>query len=100
MFQYGIDVLKERKREIEAHLADIYSKGGGLMGVLTAQRQISDLSDSIEVLEGINSDLLKADLLENVEGNAEKEGKLLVEDSKLSFDNEAMSFDAEEEAYC
>lgn len=85
MFQYGIDVLKERKREIEAHLADIYSKGGGLIGVLTAQRQISDLSDSIEVLEGINSDLLKADLLENVEGNAEKEGKL--------------SFDAEEEAF-
>ena len=81
MFQYGIDVLKERKREIEAHLADIYSKGGGLMGVLTAQRQISDLSDSIEVLEGINSDLLKADLLENVEGNAEKEGE-------LSFDAE------------
>ena len=86
MFQYGIDVLKERKREIEAHLADIYSGCGGLMGVLTAQRQISDLSDSIEVLEGINSDLLKADLLENVEGNAEKEGEL--------------SFDAEEEAYC
>lgn len=85
MFQYGIEVLKERKREIEAHLADIYSKGGGLMGVLTAQRQISDLSDSIEVLEGINSDLLKADLLENVEGNVEKEGEL--------------SFDAEEEAF-
>ena len=86
MFQYGIEVLKERKREIEAHLADIYSKRGGLMGVLEAQRQIRDLSDSIEVLEGINSDLLKADLLENVEGNAEKEGEL--------------SFDAEEEAYC
>ena len=85
MFQYGIEVLKERKREIEAHLADIYSKRGGLMGVLTAQRQISDLSDSIEILEGINSDLLKADLLENVEGNAEEEGKL--------------SFDAEEEAF-
>lgn len=93
MFQYGIEVLKERKREIEAHLADIYSKCGGLMGVLEAQRQIRDLSDSIEVLEGINSDLLKADLLENVEGNAEKEGELLVEDPKLSFD-------AEEEAYC
>lgn len=93
MFQYGIEVLKDRKREIEAHLADIYSKCGGLMGVLEAQHQIRDLSDSIEVLEGINSDLLKADLLENVEGNAEKEGKLLVEDSKLSFD-------AEEEAYC
>lgn len=93
MFQYGIDVLKERKREIEAHLADIYSKCGGLIGVLEAQRQIRDLSDSIEVLEGINSDLLKADLLENVEGNAEKEGALLVEDSKLSFDSE-------EEAYC
>lgn len=85
MFQYGIDVLKERKREIEAHLADIYSKCGGLMSVLEAQHQIRDLSDSIEVLEGINSDLLKADLLENVEGNAEKEGKL--------------SFDAEEEAF-
>lgn len=85
MFNYGIEVLKERKREIEAHLADIYSKCGGLMGVLEAQRQIRDLSDSIEVLEGINSDLLKADLLENVEGNAEKEGKL--------------SFDAEEEAF-
>lgn len=85
MFQYGIDVLKERKREIEAHLEDIYSKGGGLMGVLTAQRQIRDLSDCIEVLEGINSDLLKADLLENVEGNVEKEEKL--------------SFDAEEEAF-
>lgn len=99
MFQYGIDVLKERKREIEAHLADIYSKCGGLMSVLEAQHQIRDLSDCIEVLEGINSDLLKADLLENVEGNAEKEGKLLVEDSKLSFDNEAMSFDAEEEAF-
>lgn len=93
MFQYGIEVLKERKREIEAHLADIYSKCGGLMGVLEAQRQIRDLSDSIEVLEGINSDLLKADLLENVEGNAEKERELIVEDSKLSFD-------AEEEAYC
>ena len=93
MFQYGIDVLKERKREIEAHLADIYSECGGLMGVLEAQRQIRDLSDSIEVLEGINSDLLKDDLLENVEGDVEKEGKLLVEDSKLSFD-------AEEEAYC
>ena len=86
MFQYGIDVLKERKREIEAHLADIYSVGGGLIGVLEAQHQIRDLSDSIEVLEGINSDLLKADLLENVEGDAEKEGE--------------MSFDAEEEAYC
>ena len=86
MFQYGIEVLKERKREIEAHLADIYSKCGGLMGVLEAQHQIRDLSDSIEVLEGLNSDLLKADLLENVEGNAKKEGKL--------------SFDAEEEAYC
>lgn len=85
MFQYGIEVLKERKREIEAHLAGIYSKCGGLMGVLEAQRQIRDLSDSIEVLEGINSDLLKADLLENVEGNAEKEGEL--------------SFDAEEEAF-
>lgn len=85
MFQYGIDVLKERKREIEAHLADIYSKCGGLMGVLEAQRQIRDLSDCIEVLEGINSDLLKADLLENVEGDGEKEGKL--------------SFDAEEEAF-
>lgn len=93
MFQYGIEVLKDRKREIEAHLADIYSVGGGLMGVLEAQRQIRDLSDCIEVLEGINSDLLKADLLENVEGNGEKEGKLLVEGSKLSFD-------AEEEAYC
>lgn len=79
MFQYGIEVLKERKREIEAHLADIYSKCGGLMGVLEAQRQIRDLSDSIEVLEGINSDLLKADLLENVEGNVEKEGALFVE---------------------
>lgn len=79
MFQYGIEVLKERKHEIEAHLADIYSKCGGLMGVLEAQRQIRDLSDSIEVLEGINSDLLKADLLENVEGNVEKEGELLVE---------------------
>lgn len=79
MFQYGIEVLKDRKCEIEAHLADIYSKCGGLMGVLEAQRQIRDLSDSIEVLEGINSDLLKADLLENVEGNAEKEGELLVE---------------------
>lgn len=85
MFQYGIEVLKERKREIEAHLADIYSKCGGLMGVLEAQRQIRDLSDSIEVLEGINSDLLKADLLENVEGDVEKEGEL--------------SFDAEEEAF-
>lgn len=85
MFQYGIEVLKERKREIEAHLADIYSKNGGLLGVLEAQRKIRDLSDSIEVLEGLNSDLLKADLLENVEGNAEKEGKL--------------SFDAEEEAF-
>mgnify|MGYP006958235470 CR=1 FL=1 len=93
MFQYGIEVLKDRKREIEAHLADIYSKCGGLMGVLEAQHQIRDLSDSIEVLEGLNSDLLNADLLENVEGNAEKEGKLLVEDSKLSFE-------AEEEAYC
>ena len=93
MFQYGIEVLKDRKREIEAHLADIYSECGGLMGVLAAQRQIRDLSDSIEVLEGINSDLLKDDLLENVEGDVEKEGKLLVEDSKLSFD-------AEEEAYC
>lgn len=93
MFQYGIEVLKERKREIESHLADIYSKCGGLIGVLEAQHQIRDLSDSIEVLEGINSDLLKADLLENVEGDAEKEGKLLVEGSKLSFD-------AEEEAYC
>ena len=93
MFQYGIDVLKERKREIEAHLADIYSKGGGLMGVLEAQRKIRDLSDSIEVLEGINSDLLKDDLLENIEGDAEKEGKLLIESSKISFD-------AEEEAYC
>ena len=86
MFQYGIDILKERKREIEAHLADIYSKCGGLMGVLEAQHQIRDLSDSIEVLEEINSDLLKADLLKNVEGNAEKEGEL--------------SFDSEEEAYC
>lgn len=86
MFQYGVEVLKGRKREIEAHLADIYSECGGLMGVLEAQRQIRDLSDSIEVLEGINSDLLKADLLEDVEGNSEKEGK--------------MSFDAEEEAYC
>ena len=85
MFQYGIGVLKERKREIEAHLADIYSKCGGLMGVLEAQRQIRDLSDCIEVLDGINSDLLKADLLENVEGDSEKEGKL--------------SFDAEEEAF-
>lgn len=85
MFQYGIEVLKERKREIEAHLADIYSKCGGLIGVLEAQRQIRDLSDCIEVLEGINSDLLKADLLENVEGDSEKEGKL--------------SFDAEEEAF-
>ena len=79
MFQYGIEVLKERRREIEAHLADIYSKNGGLLGVLEAQRQIRDLSDSIEVLEGINSDLLKADLLENVEGNAEKEGELSFE---------------------
>ena len=79
MFQYGIEVLKERKREIEAHLADIYSKCGGLMGVLEAQRQLRDLSDSIEVLDGINSDLLKADLLENVEGNAEKEGELSFE---------------------
>lgn len=86
MFQYGIEVLKERKREIEAHLADIYSGSGGFMGVLEAQHMISDLSDSIEVLEGINSDLLKDDLLENVEGDAEKEGK--------------MSFDSEEEAYC
>lgn len=85
MFQYGIEVLKERKREIEAHLADIYSKCGGLMGVLEAQRQIRDLSDCIEVLEGLNSDLLKGDLLENVEGDSEKEGKL--------------SFDAEEEAF-
>ena len=85
MFQYGIDVLKERKREIEAHLADIYSECGGLMGVLEAQHQIRDLSDCIEVLEGINSDLLKADLLENVEGNTEKEGRL--------------SFEAEEEAF-
>lgn len=85
MFQYGIEVLKDRKREIEAHLADIYSKCGGLIGVLEAQRQIRDLSDCIEVLEGINSDLLKADLLENVEGNVEKEEKL--------------SFDAEEEAF-
>ena len=85
MFQYGIEVLKDRKREIEAHLADIYSKCGGLMGVLEAQHQIRDLSDSIEVLEGINSDLLKDDLLENVDGDAEKEGKL--------------SFEAEEEAF-
>ena len=85
MFQYGIEVLKERKREIEAHLADIWSGCGGMMGILDAQQKIRDLSDCIEVLEGLNSDLLKDDLLENVEGNAEKEGKL--------------SFDAEEEAF-
>lgn len=93
MFQYGIEVLKERKCEIEAHIADIWSGCGGFMGILDAQQKIRDLSDSIEVLEGLNSDLLKDDLLENVEGNAEKEGKMVVEDSKLCFD-------AEEEAYC
>lgn len=93
MFKYSLEVLKGRKREIEAHLADIYAKNGGILGVLEAQTQIHDLDDAIEMLEGVNSELLKEDLLENVEGNAEKEGKLLVEDSKLSFESE-------EEAYC
>lgn len=86
MFKYSLEVLKGRKREIEAHLADIYAKNGGILGVLEAQTQIHDLDDAIEMLEGINSELLKDDLLENVEGNAEKEGKL--------------TFEAEEEAYC
>lgn len=93
MFKYSLEVLKGRKREIEAHLADIYAKNGGILGVLETQTQIHDLDDAIEMLEGINSELLKEDLLENVEGNAEKEGKMLVEDSKLSFESE-------EEAYC
>jgi hypothetical protein len=93
MFQYSLEVLKGRKREIEAHLADIYAKNGGLLGVLEAQTQIHDLDDAIEMLEGVNLELSKEDLLENVEGNAEKEGKLLVEDSKLSFESE-------EEAFC
>ena len=93
MFQYSLEVLKGRKREIEAHLADIYAKNGGLLGVLEAQTQIHDLDDAIEMLEGVNLELSKEDLLENVEGDAEKEGKLLVEDSKLSFESE-------EEAFC
>jgi hypothetical protein len=92
MFKYSLEVLKGRKREIEAHLADIYAKNGGILGVLEAQTQIHDLDDAIEMLEGINSELLKEDLLENVEGNAEKEGKLLVEDSKLSFESEEEAF--------
>ncbi len=86
MFKYSLEVLKGRKREIEAHLSDIYAKNGGILGVLEAQTQIHDLDDAIEMLEGVNSELLKEDLLENVEGNAEKEGKL--------------SFESEEEAYC
>lgn len=86
MFKYSLEVLKGRKREIEAHLADIYAKNGGILGVLEAQTQIHDLDDAIETLEGINSELLKEDLLENVEGDVEKEGKL--------------SFESEEEAYC
>ena len=92
MFKYSLEVLKGRKREIEAHLADIYAKNGGILGVLEAQTQIHDLDDAIEMLEGINSELSKEDLLENVEGNAEKEGKLLVEDSKLSFEAEEEAF--------
>ena len=93
MFKYSLEVLKGRKREIEAHLADIYAKNGGILGVLEAQTQIHDLDDAIEMLEGVNSELLKDDLLENVEGNAEKE-------SRLAFGNENLSFESEEEAYC
>ena len=85
MFQYAIDVLRERKGEIEKNLAGIYEKQGGLLAVLEAQRQIQDISDALEVLEGIVEDLKRADLLSEVEGNAKKEA--------------LMSFDSEEEAF-
>ena len=93
MFQYAIEVLKGRKREIESHFSDICRENGGELAVLDAQNKVLDIDDALSVLCGLNEDLKKDGLLENVEGDTVKESKM------MAFGNENLSFESEEEFF-
>ena len=100
MFQYAIEVLESRKREISSHFSDICEKNGGTFAVLEAQSQVLDIEDALSVLKGLRDDLKKDGLLENVEGDCEKESKLMAFDNEsLRFDNENLRFEREEEFF-
>lgn len=77
MFQYAIEVLRARKKEIESHFADICRENGGELAVLDAQNKVLDIDDALSVLCGLNEDLKKDGMLENVEGDHDKEAKMM-----------------------
>lgn len=93
MFQYAIEVLEGRKREILSHFSDICRENGGELAVLDAQNKVLDLDDAIEVLSGLRDELKKDGYLsDSVEGDS-------VLESGMKFDNESLSFECEEEFF-
>lgn len=100
MFQYAIEVLRARKREIESHFADICRENGGELAVLDAQNKVLDIDDALSVLCGLNDELKKDGMLENVEGDHVKEAKMMnFESENLNFESENLSFECEEEFF-
>ena len=98
MFQYAIEVLKARKKEIESHFADICRENGGELAVLDAQNKVLDIDDALSVLCGLRDDLKKDGYLsDSVEGDSRLEGGLVVEGDAIL--ESGMSFECEEEFF-
>lgn len=74
MYEYSIQVLRDRMTEIMGHLSNRRGKeSGGLIEAITLQQWYLDLSDTVSLLEGLSKELKDAGYSGDVEGNSELE---------------------------